>query len=70
MSEKEEDPVFSCVSDNADEYIVKKSITDTETETTKIVITSPTDKDYMKNYTLKWVKSGSGEKFTGKDVQF
>jgi membrane-bound inhibitor of C-type lysozyme len=24
----------------------------------------------MKNYTLKWVKSGSGEKFTGKDVQF
>jgi uncharacterized protein YxeA len=63
--------LYSCASsDKSVNYLLKKFATDTETETTKIVITSPTDKDYMKDYTLNYVKSGSGEKFTGKGIEF
>jgi hypothetical protein len=62
--------LYSCMGDHADEYMVKKFATDTKTETTKITITNPTDKDYMKKYTLDYVESGSGEKFTGKGIEF
>jgi hypothetical protein len=66
--------LYSCTGIPDGKYIVKKFATDTKTETTRIVITSPTDKDYMKDYTLNYVKSGSGEKFTGpedvKDAEY
>jgi hypothetical protein len=64
--------LYNCTGDNDDDgYLVKQFFEGIEEEKIKITLINSTDEDdYEQTYDMNYVKSGSGSKFTGTDIQF